>query len=58
MSTVRAVADTVNGILTEDALTNPQLIMGYPKASRTVYFYRMIYKEKVYILRPCMIHGR
>jgi hypothetical protein len=29
MSTVEAVADVVQGILTEDAVANPQPIMGF-----------------------------
>ncbi|MBO4596021.1 MAG: NAD-dependent epimerase/dehydratase family protein [Bacteroidales bacterium] len=57
-STVKAAADSVEGVLTEDVVPSPvgpygnsklqaeAYIMGHPAADRMVY-----------ILRPCMIHG-
>lgn len=59
MSTVKAVADTVNGILTEDALANPQTHYGISKqqAEQYILSHDLPQAKRVYILRPCMIHG-
>lgn len=59
MSTVKAVADEVNEMLTEDAIPNPKTHYGIAKQQAEQY---ILSKEKpagkrVYILRPCMIHG-
>jgi nucleoside-diphosphate-sugar epimerase len=59
MSTVKAVADDVNGILKEDVVSNPKTHYGIAKHQAEEY---ILYKElpvekRVYILRPCMIHG-
>lgn len=59
MSTVKAVADTVEGILTEDSVPMPKTHYGIAKQKAEEY---ILSKElpkgkRVYILRPCMIHG-
>jgi nucleoside-diphosphate-sugar epimerase len=59
MSTVKAVADRVDGILTEDAIPHPKTHYGLAKRQAEEY---ILEKElpggkRVYILRPCMIHG-
>jgi hypothetical protein len=58
MSTVKAVADTVNGILTEDALQTPTHY-GISKSKQNgIFLSHDLPRKRVYILRPCMIHGR
>ena len=59
MSTVKAVADGVEEILTEDAVANPKTHYGIAKRQAEQYILsRELPKGKrVYILRPCMIHG-
>jgi nucleoside-diphosphate-sugar epimerase len=59
MSTVKAVADKVEGVLTEDVIPNPQTHYGITKQQAEQYILgKEIPKGKrVYILRPCMIHG-
>jgi nucleoside-diphosphate-sugar epimerase len=59
MSTVKAVADEVKKILTEDEIPNPKTHYGIAKLQAENY---ILSKElpsgkRVYILRPCMIHG-
>jgi nucleoside-diphosphate-sugar epimerase len=59
MSTVKAVADEVKGILSEDEIPNPKTHYGIAKHQAEGY---ILSKElpkgkRVYILRPCMIHG-
>lgn len=59
MSTVKAVADEVEGVLTEETTPNPQTHYGMAKQQAEQY---ILSKElpkgkRVYILRPCMIHG-
>ena len=59
MSSVKAVADAVEGILTEDV--SPKPITAYGKSKLAAENY-ILSKEipstkRVYILRPCMIHG-
>ncbi|NRS89372.1 nucleoside-diphosphate-sugar epimerase [Flavobacterium sp. 7E] len=59
MSTVKAVADEVDGILTEATVPNPKTHYGIAKHHAEDY---ILSKElpagkRVYILRPCMIHG-
>lgn len=59
MSTVKAVADEVRGILSEDAIPNPKTHYGIAKRQAEEY---ILSKElpagkRIYILRPCMIHG-
>jgi nucleoside-diphosphate-sugar epimerase len=59
MSTVKAVADEVKGILSEDEVPNPKTHYGIAKHQAEEYILsKELSKEKrVYILRPCMIHG-
>lgn len=59
MSTVKAVADEVNGVLTEDSIPNPKTHYGIAKHQAEDYILSCELPEgkRVYILRPCMIHG-
>lgn len=59
MSTVKAVADKVDGILTEDAVSNPKTHYGIAKQQAEEYILgeKLPNEKRVYILRPCMIHG-
>lgn len=59
MSTVKAVADRVNGILTEDENPNPKTHYGISKYKAESYILsqELPIDKRVYILRPCMIHG-
>lgn len=59
MSTVKAVADEVGGTLTEDTIPNPQTHYGKSKYMAEQYILsKQLPKDKrMYILRPCMIHG-
>ena len=59
MSTVKAVADEVKGILIEDEMPNPKTHYGIAKHQSEKYLLSMELPEgkRVYILRPCMIHG-
>lgn len=58
ISSVKAAADTVDGVLTEDALPNPVTAYGKSKLMAENYISANIPVDKqVYILRPCMIHG-
>ncbi|MFN7100474.1 MAG: NAD-dependent epimerase/dehydratase family protein [Flavobacterium sp.] len=59
ISTVKAVTDEVKGILSEDETPNPKTHYGIAKRQAEEY---ILSKEvpdgkRVYILRPCMIHG-
>ena len=59
MSSVKAAADSVEGVLTEDVIPKPITVYGKSKLAAEVYILsKKIPKDKrVYILRPCMIHG-
>lgn len=59
MSTVKAVADTVKGILSEDAVPDPKTHYGITKqqAEHYILSQQLPHGKRVYILRPCMIHG-
>jgi len=59
MSTVKATADEVVGVLTEEALANPQTHYGISKlqAEQYILSHELAGGKRVYILRPCMIHG-
>jgi nucleoside-diphosphate-sugar epimerase len=59
MSTVKAVADVVQGTLTEDAVANPKTHYGMAKlqAEQYILSQELPQGKRVYILRPCMIHG-
>ena len=59
MSSVKAVADNVVGILKEDCLPNPKTHYGKSKllAENYILSQKIPSNKRVYILRPCMIHG-
>jgi len=59
MSTVKAVADKFEGVLTEDTIPNPKTHYGISKLQAENYILDQKLPEgkRVYILRPCMIHG-
>lgn len=59
LSTVKAVADTVDGILTEDSIADPKTHYGIAKhqAEQYILSQRLPEGRQIYILRPCMIHG-
>ena len=59
MSTVKAVADEVEGILNEDTKPNPKTHYGISKyqAEQYILSKEILTGKRVYILRPCMIHG-
>ena len=59
MSSVKAVADFVNGVLTEDVISNPITVYGKSKLAAEIYILskKIPDNKRVYILRPCMIHG-
>jgi nucleoside-diphosphate-sugar epimerase len=59
ISSVKAVADSVDGVLTEDAIPNPQTAYGKSKLMAEEYIQAQPLPEdkSYYILRPCMIHG-
>jgi len=57
-SSVKAAADMVSGILTEDVIPSPKGPYGESKLAAEKYILDNLPKDKqVYILRPCMIHG-
>jgi nucleoside-diphosphate-sugar epimerase len=59
MSTVKAVADEIEAVLTEDAVPNPKTHYGIAKqqAEQYILSQELPQGKRVYILRPCMIHG-
>jgi len=59
ISSVKAAADAVTGVLTEEDPPNPQTHYGKSKLLAEQYLLsKTLPKDKcVYILRPCMIHG-
>lgn len=59
MSTVKAVADEVEGVLIEESIANPRTHYGIAKQQAEQYILSQEIPEgkRVYILRPCMIHG-
>lgn len=59
MSTVKAVADEVNGILSEGEIPNPKTHYGIAKQQAEAYVLsqNLPLGKRVYVLRPCMIHG-
>lgn len=58
-SSVKAAADTVKGELDEDATPSPKTPYGQSKLKAEEYILSQSLPEhrRVYILRPCMIHG-
>lgn len=59
MSSVKAAADEVDGVLTEETVPNPQTHYGKSKLMAEEYIQAQPLPEgkSYYILRPCMIHG-
>jgi nucleoside-diphosphate-sugar epimerase len=59
LSSVKAVADSVNELLTEEHFPDPQTDYGKSKllAEQYILSKKIPSGKKVYILRPCMIHG-
>jgi len=59
MSSVKAIADTLEGVLTEETEANPQTPYGKSKRAAEEYILskKIPKNKKVYILRPCMVHG-
>ena len=59
LSSVKAVADKVEGVLSEETIPDPVTHYGKSKLLAEQYILsQLIPKDKrVYILRPCMIHG-
>ena len=59
LSSVKAVADEVDGELTEDVIPNPITHYGKSKLLAEQYILSQPIPDgkRVYILRPCMIHG-
>jgi len=59
LSSVKAVADKIHSILLEDATPNPITHYGKSKLLAEQYILSQPIPEgkRVYILRPCMIHG-
>ncbi|MEJ2883666.1 NAD-dependent epimerase/dehydratase family protein [Pedobacter sp. GR22-6] len=59
ISSVKAAADTVDGILTEDVFPSPVTDYGKSKLMAEQYIQSQILPigKFYYILRPCMIHG-
>ena len=59
LSSVKAAADTLDSVLTEDYITNPNTHYGKSKLLAEEYILsKSIPNDKrVYILRPCMING-
>lgn len=57
-SSVKAVADKVDGdVLNEEVKPNPQTPYGKSKLAAEQHILKYNGNKKVYILRPCMIHG-
>lgn len=58
-SSVKAVADTVDGILDENADANPQTPYGKSKLEAENYLLsqKLPAGKRLFIIRPCMIHG-
>jgi nucleoside-diphosphate-sugar epimerase len=59
LSSVKAVADTVEVVLTEDYIPSPNTNYGKSKllAEQYILSKQIPDGKRVYILRPCMIHG-
>ena len=59
LSSVKAAADLVDGVLTEEVVPNPQTHYGKSKLLAEQYILEQSIPvgKRVYIIRPCMIHG-
>lgn len=58
-SSVKAAADRVDGVLTEDVAPNPQTAYGKSKLAAEEYIIKTKIPDgkRVFILRPAMVHG-
>lgn len=58
-SSVKATADSVEGILDENHLSNPKTPYGKSKlqAEEFLLFHQLPQGKRLFIIRPCMIHG-
>jgi len=58
-SSVKAVADTLDGVLTEDAIPLPKTPYGKSKLEAEQYLLskNIPFGKRIFIIRPCMIHG-
>ena len=58
-SSVKAAADTIEGVLTEDSKANPQTAYGKSKLKAETYLLskQLPSNKRLIIIRPCMIHG-
>lgn len=58
-SSVKATADTVEGILTEKHESSPQTAYGKSKFAAELYLRskKLVPGKRLFIIRPCMIHG-
>lgn len=58
-SSVKAVADTVDGILHEDVIAKPLTPYGKSKNEAEKYLLQqpLPFGKRLFIIRPCMIHG-
>jgi len=59
MSSVKAVADDVFGVLDENTISNPKTHYGLSKLQAENYILnqKIPQGKRIFILRPCMIHG-
>ena len=59
LSSVKAVADSVVGVLTEDSPSNPLTHYGKSKyeAEKFIFSSSIPIGKRVYVLRPCMVYG-
>lgn len=58
-SSVKAIADSVEGVLFEDNIPNPKSPYGKSKLEAENYLLsqKLPYGKRLFIIRPCMIHG-
>jgi nucleoside-diphosphate-sugar epimerase len=59
MSSVKAAADSADGVLAEDIIPEPKTPYGQSKLKAEEYLWSQAWPrdKRVFILRPCMIHG-
>ena len=58
LSSVKAVADNPNDIIDEDTNANPMTPYGKSKLAAEHYINKnKVLNKRVFILRPCMVHG-
>lgn len=60
VSSVKAVADVVDGVLSEDNAPSPVTAYGKSKLKAETYIQQTslgVHDKQYYILRPCMVHG-